>query len=54
MEQLNRIEIRGNVGAVRLQVVGNSRVAKISVATNYVYKGRDGEPVIETTCYSNR
>lgn len=49
MEQLNRIEIRGNVGAVRLQVVGNSRVAKISVATNYVYKGRDGEPVIETT-----
>jgi len=49
MEQINRIEIRGNVGAVRLQVVGNSRVAKISVATNYVYKGRDGEPVIETT-----
>ena len=49
MEQLNRIEIRGNVGAVRLQVVGNSRVARISVATNYVYKGRDGEPVIETT-----
>jgi single-strand DNA-binding protein len=49
MEQLNRIEIRGNVGAVRLQEVGNSRVAKISVATNYVYKGRDGDPVIETT-----
>ena len=49
MEQLNCIEIRCNVGAVRLQVVGNSRVAKISVATNYVYKGRDGEPVIETT-----
>ena len=49
MEQINRIEIRGNVGAVRLLVVGNSRVAKISVATNYVYKGRDGYPVIETT-----
>lgn len=49
MEQLNRIEIRGNVGAVRLQAVGKSRVAKISVATNYVYKGRDGDPVIETT-----
>ena len=49
MEQLNRIEIRGNVGAIRTQVVGDSRVAKISVATNYVYKGRDGEPVIETT-----
>ena len=50
-QQLNRIEIKGNVGAVRLQVVGNSRVAKISVATNYVYKGRDGDPVIETACY---
>ncbi len=49
MEQLNRIEIRGNVGAVRLQTVGNTRVARISVATNYVYKGRDGDPVIETT-----
>lgn len=49
MEQINKIEIRGNVGAVRLQLVGNSRVAKISVATNYVYKGRDGDPVIETT-----
>ena len=49
MAQLNKIEIRGNVGTIRLQVVGNTRVAKISVATNYVYKGRDGDPVIETT-----
>lgn len=49
MEQLNRIELRGNVGTIRVQTVGSTRVAKISLATNYVYKGRDSEPVIETT-----
>lgn len=54
MEQLNRIEIRGNVGNVNILKVGNTRVAHFSVATNFAYKDRNGEPVIETTCYSNR
>ena len=49
MEQLNRIEIRGNVGNVNILKVGNGRVAHFSVATNFAYKGRNGEPVIETT-----
>lgn len=49
MEQLNRIEIRGNVGNVNILKVGESRVAHFSVATNFAYKGRNGEPVIETT-----
>ena len=49
MEQLNRIELRGNVGTVRVRRVGDTKVADISLATNYVYKGRDGAPVIETT-----
>ena len=52
MEQLNRIEIRGNVGSVNILKVGESRVAHFSVATNYAYKGRNGEPVIETTWHS--
>lgn len=52
MEQLNRIEIRGNVGSVRVQSFGDKRVMKMTVATNYVYKGRDGEPVIETTWHN--
>ncbi len=51
MEQLNRIEIRGNVGNVNILKVGESRVAHFSVATNYAYKDRNGEAVIETTCY---
>ena len=52
MEQLNRIELRGNVGSVRLQAVGDKQVAKLTVATNYIYKGKDGEPVIETTWHN--
>lgn len=52
MEQLNKIEIRGNVGNVNILKVGESRVAHFSVATNYAYKGRNGEPVIETTWHN--
>lgn len=52
MEQLNKIEIRGNVGGVRVQPVGNSMVAHFTVATNYAYKGKDGTPVIETTWHN--
>ena len=49
MEQLNKIELRGNVGYVRVQSVSGKNVCHLSLATNYVYKGRTGEPVIETT-----
>ena len=52
MEQLNRLEIRGNVGNVNILRVGDTRVAHFSVATNVAYKGRNGEPVIETTWHN--
>lgn len=52
MEQLNKIEIRGNVGNVNILRVGNTRVAHFSVATNFAYKDRNGEPVIETTWHN--
>ena len=52
MEQLNRIEIRGNVGNVNIVKVGEGKVAHFSVATNYAYKGRNNEPVIETTWHT--
>ena len=51
MEQLNRIELRGNVGNVRVSDVGGSKVARFSLATNFIYKGKDNEGVVETTCY---
>lgn len=49
MEQLNKIEIRGIIGSVRVQNVGDTKVANISVATNYGYTSRDGSAGIETT-----
>lgn len=52
MEQLNRIEIRGNVGNVRIQNVGGRNVAKLTVATNLAYKAQDGCAVIETTWHN--
>ena len=52
MEQLNRIELRGNVGNVRLSNVGESLVARFSLATNFMYKGREGDAVIETTWHN--
>lgn len=52
MEQLNRIELRGSVGFVRVQNFENTRVARFSLATNVAYKDRDGGPVIETTWHN--
>ena len=52
MEQLNKIELRGNVGNVRLSEVGGSQVARFSLATNFIYKGREGDAVIETTWHN--
>lgn len=52
MEQLNMIEILGTVGNVRIHEVGNSRVARVSVATDYAYKDRSGANCIEVTWHS--
>ena len=52
MEQINRIELRGSVGFVRQQTFGGRKVVRLSVATNYVYKDKNGEPVIETTWHN--
>ena len=46
------MELRGIVGFVRQQTVNGRMVVHLSVATNYVYKDRNGEPVIETTWHN--
>jgi len=48
MEQLNRIELRGKVGNVYLYSNGNTHNARFGLVTNYAYKSKKGEPVIET------
>ena len=52
MEQLNRIELKGSVGSVRIRQAGERNVASISLVTNFAYKDRDGEPVIESTWHN--
>ena len=52
MEQLNRIELRGKVGNVRISEAGNGHVARFSLATNYMYKGKEGEGIVETTWHN--
>lgn len=52
MEHLNKIEIQGIIGSVRVQNVADTKVANISVATNYVYKSKDGGIIIETTWHN--
>lgn len=52
MEQLNRIELRGVVGNVRIQDFNESRMARIGLATNYAYKDREGAAVIDTSWHN--
>ena len=52
MEQMNKVELKGRVGNVRIQSVGNAKNVRFAMATNYVYNGRNGCPVIETTWHN--
>ena len=52
MEQINKIELQGNVGTLRINEVGdNNQVLHFSLATNYAYKSKEGN-VIETTWHN--
>ena len=52
MEQLNSVIIRGIIGSVRIQKIGDTEMARFSVATNYAFRNRSGEAVIETTWHN--
>lgn len=54
MEQLNRIELRGNVGMVRVNSYEGRRVANISVPTSILFKSRNSESAafLETTWHN--
>ena len=49
MEQLNQVIIRGIIGNARVQNIGDTEMARFSVATDYIFKNRAGEQVCETT-----
>ncbi|MBO5419853.1 MAG: single-stranded DNA-binding protein [Bacteroidales bacterium] len=52
MEHINRIELQGRVGTIRTNIVNGSKVANFSLATDHLYKGRDGNGVSETTWHT--
>lgn len=49
MEHLNKIQIRGTVGTVRLTNIRERTVANFSVFTDYVSKTAEGVVISETT-----
>ena len=52
MEHINRIELQGRVGTVRTNEFNGNRVANFSLATDLLYKNRDGSAVSETTWHN--
>ena len=52
MEHINRSEIQGRGGTLRTNIVNETMVANFSVATDYLYKGKDGTGVNETTWHN--
>lgn len=48
MEHINKIEIQGVVGAVRTQAVFGEMVSNFSVATNTIYRNKQGDSIAET------
>lgn len=52
MEQLNRIELRGTVGSIKMQTFTDNMVARFTVATNYAYKDKDGGAAIDTSWHN--
>ena len=52
MEFLNKIELRGIVGATSLNRVGESQVCRFSLVTEYSYTDRDDNPVVDTTWFN--
>ena len=49
MEQLNSVILRGIIGNARIQNIGDTQMARFSVATDHIFKNRSGEAVCETT-----
>ena len=46
---INRVELQGRVGTVRIQMIGNQPVTNFSLRTEHFSKLADGTKVCETT-----
>lgn len=52
MEHINRIELQGHIGTVRTNEYNGSKVANFSIATELMYKSKDGTVINETTWHN--
>ena len=52
MQFINKIEIQGITGAVKVSSVGDTRVARFPVCTETTYKSQDGTCCIDCTWFS--
>lgn len=52
MEQLNYVHLRGHVGNVRLNRVGDRYVCNFGLATNSIRRNSEGNPIEETTWHN--
>lgn len=49
MTMLNRVELRGVVGPLKISNIGERKIARFGVMTSVAYKNADNYNVIETT-----
>ena len=49
---MNRIQLRGRVGNVRISMVAGRSVCRFSVATNTIYRNAENQPVEEVTWHN--
>lgn len=52
MEYINRIEVQGRIGSIRVNEVNGSKVANFTIVTEHLYKSRDSGAVNETTWHN--
>ena len=52
MEFLNKIELRGIVGQSSLNRVGDAQVCRFSLVTEYAYKDRGNNPIVDVTWFN--
>ena len=52
IEHINRIELQGHIGTVRINEHNGSKVTNFTLATEIMYKSRDGVAISETTWHN--
>ena len=52
MEFLNRVEVQGVVTGTSVTAIGDTKMLRMSVMTEYCYHDAEGTPVIENTWFN--